>query len=209
MNYIYDILLNFNKDYYNFFEWKKNDNYINIKKIPLFLVGKDTFNSIKYNWVTVSKDFASLIKDKTFTYSRTNNSLTACLICNGKEVIGIVVDDNGLVTKRSSLLLDEEEEVLDEIADCSLFEIEIVKEKKVVYENINRMEKEKKNYLLKYINKEKCDINLKYLYYDYFEKDEDDISIIKNDLIYEIKNNWNSKFNNLYDLVKIFNRIKN
>ena len=34
MNFIYDIVLNFNKDYYDFFEWNKKDSVINIKKIP-------------------------------------------------------------------------------------------------------------------------------------------------------------------------------
>ena len=28
MNYIYDIVLNFNKEYYNFFEWNKRDNIV-------------------------------------------------------------------------------------------------------------------------------------------------------------------------------------
>ena len=43
MNFIYDIVLNFNKDYYDFFEWNKKDNIISIKKIPLFFVKNDIF----------------------------------------------------------------------------------------------------------------------------------------------------------------------
>ena len=43
MNYIYDIVLNFNKEYYNFFEWNKRDNIVNVKKIPLIFVYNDTF----------------------------------------------------------------------------------------------------------------------------------------------------------------------
>ena len=38
MNYIYDIVLNFNKEYYNFFEWNKRDNIVNVKKIPLYVM---------------------------------------------------------------------------------------------------------------------------------------------------------------------------
>ena len=64
MNFIYDIVLNFNKSYYDFFEWNKKDSIINIKKIPLFLVDNDTFFSIKYNKVTVSNNFINNIKDK-------------------------------------------------------------------------------------------------------------------------------------------------
>ena len=208
MNFIYDIVLNFNKDFYNFFEWNKNDNIINVKKIPIFLIDNDTFTSMKYDNVIVSKDFIDLIRDKTYTYTRSKLGIS-CLISNNKEVIAVLFNDNGNLIKRSSLMLDEEEEVLDEIENDSLYIIIIIKRRKVNIENVNRNIKEKKDFLIKYINEEKNDINLKYLYYDYFEKDENNIKIIKNDLIKEIKNNWNKKLNNFYDTVKIFKKIKN
>lgn len=208
MNFIYDIVLNFNKDFYNFFEWNKNDNIINVKKIPIFLIDNDTFTSMKYDNVIVSKDFIDLIRDKTYTYTRSKLGIS-CLVSNNKEVIAVLFNDNGNLIKRSSLMLDEEEEVLDEIENDSLYKISIIKRRKVNIENVNRNIKEKKDFLIKYINEEKNDINLKYLYYDYFEKDENNIKIIKNDLIKEIKNNWNKKLNNFYDTVKIFKKIKN
>lgn len=208
MNFIYDIVLNFNKDFYNFFEWNKNDNIINVKKIPIFLIDNDTFTSMKYDNVIVSKDFIDLIRDKTYTYTRSKLGIS-CLISNNKEVIAVLFNDNGNLIKRSSLMLDEEEEVLDEIENDSLYKINIIKRRKVNIENVNRNIKEKKDFLIKYINKETNDINLKYLYYDYFEKDENNIKTIKNDLIKEIKNNWNKKLNNFYDTVKIFKKIKN
>ena len=208
MNFIYDIVLNFNKDFYNFFEWNKNDNIINVKKIPIFLIDNDTFTSMKYDNVIVSKEFIDLIKDKTYTYTRSKLGIS-CLISNNKEVIAVLFNDNGNLIKRSSIMLDEEEEVLDEIENDSLYKINIIKRRKVNIENVNRNIKEKKDFLIKYINEEKNDINLKYLYYDYFEKDENNIKIIKNELIKEIKNNWNKKLNNFYDTVKIFKKIKN
>ena len=208
MNFIYDIVLNFNKDFYNFFEWNKNDNVINVKKIPIFLIDNDTFTSMKYDNVIVSKDFIDLIRDKTYTYTRSKLGIS-CLVSNNKEVIAVLFNDNGNLIKRSSLMLDEEEEVLDEIENDSLYKINIIKRRKVNIENVNRNIKEKKDFLIKYINEEKNDINLKYLYYDYFEKDENNIKTIKNDLIKEIKNNWNKKLNNFYDTVKIFKKIKN
>lgn len=209
MNFIYDIVLNFNKDYYNFFEWNKRDNIINIKKIPLFIVNNDIFKNMKYDIVTVSKSFVEIIKEKTYTYNRQKIG-PSCLVSNGKEVIGLLFNEKGDLIKRSSLLLDEEEEVLDEIYSDEIFDIGIVKIRKGTEDiNTNRMEKEKKEFLLKYINKENNDINLKYLYYDYFEKDEDDTSIIKNILRQEINNNWNKKFDNFYETVKIFSKIKN
>lgn len=208
MNFIYDIVLNFNKDFYNFFEWNKNDNVINVKKIPIFLIDNDTFTSMKYDNVIVSKDFIDLIRDKTYTYTRSKLGIS-CLVSNNKEVIAVLFNDNGNLIKRSSLMLDEEEEVLDEIENDSLYKISIIKRRKVNIENVNRNIKEKKDFLIKYINKETNDINLKYLYYDYFEKDENNIKTIKSDLIKEIKNNWNKRFDSFYNTVKIFSKIKN
>ena len=208
MNFIYDIVLNFNKEYYNFFEWNKKDNIINIKKIPLFMVSNSIFNNMKYDIVKVSNDFINMIKDKTYIYSK-KDSIISCLISNGKEVIGIMFDTEGNLIKRSSLLLDEEEEVLDEVYDENVFDIDIVSVKKRKISNINRMQKDKSNYLLRYIKKENNTLNLKYLYYDYFEEEEEDIVKIKDRLNYEITNNYNKKLSKLYDTVQIFNKIKN
>ena len=208
MNYIYDVVLNFNKDYYNFFEWYKSDNIINIKKIPFFLVDNNTYTSMKYNIIIVDQDFVRSIKDKTSTYTKLKVG-PSCLITNGKEAMGLLFNDNGNLIKRSSLLLDEEEEVLDEVNDNNKYNIGIIKNQKRRIFNINRLEKEKKDFLIRYISKENSLINLKYLYYDYFEKEEQDIDIIKKTLIREIKYNWNKKFQEFYNTVKMFNKISN
>lgn len=206
MNYIYDVVLNFNKDYYNFFEWYKSDNIINIKKIPFFLVDNNTYTSMKYNIIIVDQDFVRSIKDKTSTYTKLKVG-PSCLITNGKEAMGLLFNDKGNLIKRSSLLLDEEEEVLDEVNDNNKYNIGIIKNQKRRIFNINRLEKEKKDFLIRYISKENSLINLKYLYYDYFEKEEQDIDIIKKTLIKEIKYNWNKKFQEFYNTVKMFNKI--
>lgn len=209
MNFIYDIVLNFNKDYYDFFEWNKKDNIVNIKKIPLFIVNNDIFNSMKYDSVSVNTNFIDKIRDKTYTYNRQKIGNT-CLLSDGKQVIGLLFNDKGDLIKRSSLLLDEEEEVLDEIYSNEVTDIDIIRTKKCRRnDNVNRVQKEKREFLIRYINKEKNIVNLKYLYYDYFEKDEEDSNIIREGLINEIKNNWNKKIDNFYETVKIFNKIKN
>ena len=208
MNYIYDIVLNFNKEYFCFYEWNKKDNIVNIKKIPLFVVDNNTFNMMKYDKIVVSSSFIELIKDKTYTYSK-NKMGCSSLISNGKEVIGVLFDNNGNLIKRSSLLIDEEEEVLDEIVNDDIYNINIISIKKSKREDINRIEREKKLFLNKYIKRENNIVNLKYLYYDYFEKEEDDISLIKRKLLDNINGIWSDKLNSFYETVKIFNKINN
>lgn len=208
MNYIYDIVLNFNKNYYDFYEWKKSDSIVNIKKLPLFLVNNDIITMMKYDKVVVDSSFIELIKDKTYTYSKLKVG-NSCLLSNGKEVIGVLLDDKGNVIKRSSLLIDEEEEVLEEIEDREIHDIKIISHKKIKREEITRIERDKKSFLNRYIKNENNINNLKYLYYDYFEKECDDTCIIKGSLLNIIKNDWNKKLDYFYNTVKIFNKIKN
>ena len=51
MNYIYNIALNFQKNFVDFFEWNLNDNIIYINKIPIFKVSNYDFNNIKNMYV--------------------------------------------------------------------------------------------------------------------------------------------------------------
>ena len=208
MNYIYDIVLNFNRDYFYFYEWNKKDSIINIKKIPLLIVDNETFRMMKYDKVIVNTSFINLIKDKTYTYSKVK--LNNCsLLSNGKEVIGVLFDDKGNLVKRSSLLIDEEEEVLEEIDDDKVFKIDIISIKKVKQSDVNRVERDKKLFLTNYIKKENNATNLKYLYYDFFEKEEEDISVIKKEILKKVNDSWNDKLNSFYETVKIFNKINN
>ena len=208
MNYIYDVVLNFNKEFYEYFEWNKKDNIVNIKKIPVFNVSDDIFISMKYDYISIGADFIQDIKNKTYTYNRQKIG-NACLLSNRKQVIGVIFNDKGELIKRSSLLLDEEEEVLDEIINDKVTNITIIKSNKSkINYSISRLQREKSKFLIDYIKKENNYINLKYLYYDYFEVDEDNTDVIKKTLISEIKNNWNSKFDALYNTVKIFTKIK-
>ena len=68
MIYIYDIILNFNKDYYEFFQWKKSDKILNVKKIPAFKVSDSDLYNFKHNDVIVDKDFISKISDISTTF---------------------------------------------------------------------------------------------------------------------------------------------
>ena len=208
MNYIYDIVLNFNKNYFYFYEWNKKDNIINIKKIPLFVVDNKTFNIMKYDKVLVSSDFINLIRDKTYTYSK-NKLSNSSLLSNGMEVIGVLFDDKGNLIKRSSLLIDEEEEVLEEIDDDEVFKIDIISSKKSERKDVNRLESEKRLFLNKYIKREDNITNLKYLYYDYFEKEESDASVMKKEILDKVNGCWNDKLDSFYETVKIFDKINN
>lgn len=117
MNYAYDILLNFldGPRIYDFFEWKKQDKIKNINRIPVFLVNKKTFIDIVNNDVVIEKDFLNIIKNKTTIFSSEYNKYIkyAFIITNKEKCYGINLDDKGNIIGKSSLLLDEEDEILE------------------------------------------------------------------------------------------------
>ena len=59
MNYIYDIVLNFQKNYYNFFEWNRTDNIKNIYKISIYHI---TDNDL-INFLNKCKEFDGIINE--------------------------------------------------------------------------------------------------------------------------------------------------
>ena len=81
MNYIYDILLNFNDMLYDFYDWNVNDNILHIRKIPLIQISKKQLNDIKENEVEFDIEFLEKIKNKTEYFVGRNIKIlkNACL----------------------------------------------------------------------------------------------------------------------------------
>lgn len=202
MNYIYDIVLNFQKNYYNFFEWSKTDNIKNIYKISLYRVSNEDLLSLKYNKITVTNSFINKIKEDNLKHKK-----IITLVSNGKNTIGVLFDEEGNLLKRSSLLFEEETEANTLSRTLPLTKIEYIVNNLKIPSNNLRIEQEKKDILKKYLTKLNDESTLKYLYYEYFKKEEQEISKIKNILLKELDKEWNNKKSNLYKIISIL--IKN
>ena len=206
MNYIYDIVLNFNSNYYEFYEWNKNDNIINIRKIPTFKVDNQTYYDFKFNDITVNNDFLKLIEDETSIYLGNTNKYM-CIITNSKEAIGVMFNKNGLIIKKSSLIIDEENEVLELAYDIENTRIDyqvnrVCKKMRLV----SRSEGEKKkkiinnlNHLFKINNHEL----IRYIYYDAFLKEEKDVNKIYDELINVINKNETIYINRISSILEL------
>lgn len=215
MSYVYDIVLNFNNDYYEFYEWKSNDILYHIKKISLLLIDSKTYNDIYDNRILFNKDFLLSIYNKCEYYinRKTETIPYAFIITDSYRVMGIVLNDNGKVIKYSSLLLDDEEEILDLCDKLGIVKLDykIIK-KNTKNDFITRSEKN----IIKFIKKDllndynKKNINkLKYLYYEYFNKQSDDINVIYEELTRELDKTINNKHYELYNLIKLSYGRKN
>lgn len=196
MDYIYDIVLNFQSNYYDFFEWKQNDKIINIKKIPVYSINNENYLNLKYNDVIL--DIKNIPKQ-----------IKMFLVTNGIEVMGILIDNKGRVIKRSSLIFDEADEVLEEKDSIKPLSIKYKKNIKKNYKLNSRIEIEKIKFLENYfnnINKIEDEYLLKYIYYDIYNLEENNINKVYENL----KELINEDLNTIYNSVKKINiELKN
>lgn len=210
MNYIYDILLNLQKKPYDFFEWNESDEIIHVRKIPFFRISTEDLYNIKNNQVKFGLEFLKKISNRCEAF--TNKSIKVlkyvCLFSDSKEVIGVQLNDNGEKIKISKLLIDEELDVNEvcENIECSKINFMVEKlELPLIFKT--RRETKIYNYILKQFVDENYS-KLKYLYFECFDKNEDDFSKIVESLITELNNNWNNISKKIYDFLRLSSQRK-
>lgn len=209
MTYIYDVLLNFTDDerIIEFFEWDDKDYPEHIKRIPLLRVSTKTLDDFLNKKVKVNNDLLDKIKGETSLYKKSTNLDYATLFSDLNKVIALEFNESGEVISKSSLLLDEEEDLIEEAAD--------LREEPITYKILSknskdyfltRQEVKKKRYLLKEMDNlyEENNIEkLNFLYEELFKKDDlsfyDKYMRIKKDLT----ENYSKKHNKLYDIVRL------
>lgn len=176
MNYIYDIILNFQERIYDFYEWNKTDVITHIRKIPVFKISsKDLYNIENYN-VVLDDLFLEKILNKTEVFSgRTIKNIEyACILCDGLNVLAIKIDKKRYYF--SKLIIEEELEVTESLARVKEIEIEYqLKEPKNKFKFLTRKEVEMESYVKKELKKLETngeEEKLQYLYFECFGKKE-------------------------------------
>lgn len=198
MNYIYDIVLNFQKDYYQFFEWNRTDKIKNISKILVYHISNQDLINLTYNDIIIDNPLLNNLKEETKRYKK-----IMILVSNTKQAIGLLFNKNGTLLKRSSLLFEEETEVNNFAKELPITSINYKKNKLLPINIALRAEKEKKEPMIKYIHQTNDLTTLKYLYYEYFKEECEDIAKIKSHLLKILEDDWNSKKNNLYQIITL------
>lgn len=211
MKYIYDVILNFGDIYiYDFYEWSKEDNIEYYKKIPIIRVNDKTFNNIKINALINDLDIIDSIYNITEIYDnkRISKINYVSIFTNGKNAIGLTLNNKGEIIMISKMLLDEEEETCEIGLTLKEKNIDINNNNQLFINNIylTRSEYYKLSFLNIEINnlyKNKYIEKLQYLYYECFNIKDKDINNIYKRLINFINNEWSNKHNELYDLVRL------
>lgn len=175
MIYIYDILLNLRQidEGLEFYEWKEDDLIEHIKKVPLFKVSKSLIEDLFTNKLQLDITILPKIRNKAICYfnGETKQIPYLVLLSDGRKCFAIELDNKGNTLYKSSLLLDEEEEVLEMTEE--LVELPIGYKKTKIKNNkgqLTRFEKDNQKFLLRELEKikdNKEEIN--YLYEEYFD----------------------------------------
>ncbi len=208
MNYVYDILTNFNENLYEFYDWNLNDNITHIRKIPAFKVSEKEFLEMKNNIVEFSEEFKETIKNKTeFFQGRGIKILKyAFLITNGVDIIGILIDSK---LKYTSLQIDEELDILDGVRfkECSIHYTIQCKKEPTYLKTRKQIQKERQiKEQLSFLAKENNSSKIKYIYYECFNKKESKVQNMLNLLNNSLDDKTiYKKLNNFFELNKQIN----
>ena len=198
MNYIYDILLNFDFKYYDFYEWDKNT--IHIKKIPTIRISNKQMNDIYNNNVKIT---LTNLTNKTETFN--NRNIYAFIIYCDNFAMAIKLNKEGLVIGRSSLLFEDMENVLSsDKKDIVKLNIEIYS--KIEYNFLIKKDNEIKEFILKQIDsliKYNEYSKLLYIYYECFNKKEKDIGKIIKDVKKVINLDFMNYGNKIYKILNL------
>ncbi len=207
MYYYYDILLNFqdNENIYEFYEWEETDDIDFVKKIPLYKISTNNLQEIMKYQVCFEKELIAEIKNKTILKSSQKVLSNSLIVSDGKDALALELNDDGLVISRSKLLLGDE---------INLNEIMFtMKEKQLAYEkltkypkrdNIRQIAKIKKliNCEIDTLYESKNFSKLKYIYYEWFNKKNNDSEKIYLEMKKELKKSFDDNQKRIYDLIK-------
>ena len=204
MNYIYDILANFNSCFYDFYDWDDGDDIVHIKKLPILKVDSNFLNSVKYYDVFVDCSLLEKIHKKCDFFKGNKGKFSyVCALCDGCEAIIVRFDSKGRVIGRSSMLIDEGNEVIDMAEGIGVSNFNISINNKVCCDFFKtRHELSINNFILDSLSHMDFD-KLRFLYFDCFDEHEFDIDKIIYRITDEVKNNFDFISSKIYDFLKL------
>ena len=205
MNYVYDILQNFNQELYDFYDWDKNDNFTHLRKVPSFRVSKEVLVDLMFKKVKIKGNLLKLIKDKTQVFTKEGvDVIEYCFIVSDSvNALGVILDEDGVVYKRSKFLVSEELEINKCLKTSKIYNVEYnLLSSKTHYSNMTRNEEKVTNLILNELelimdSTDKID----YLYYEWFNTNKGKNKYKK--LVSSIKSSYTSNHEYMLELLNL------
>lgn len=205
MNYVYDILSNFNQELYDFYDWDKNDNFTHLRKVPSFRVSKEVLVDLMFKKVKIKGNLLKLIKDKTQVFTKEGvDVIEYCFIVSDSvNSLGVILDEDGVIYKKSKFLVSEELEINKCLKTSKIYNVEYnLLSSKTHYSNMTRNEEKVTNLILSELelimdSTDKID----YLYYEWFNTNKGKNKYKK--LVSSIKSSYTSKHEYILELLNL------
>lgn len=203
MKYAYDVVLNFNDDFYNFYEWNTNDTITYVKKIPIYKVTNGIINEIITNNISLDVSFIETIPISYIYKEMFIEKVYGLMIMTSTDSsIALNFDNNGKVLKISDIMLDDLEEITNLVNKMKYtnikYEVLSKKEDRLVIRNDVNMY----NFIYNKIDSINNKDEIKYIYYECFLKN--DCNNI-NDMKKNIKKYYTKDPEKLYKLLMLYN----
>lgn len=205
MIYVYDVLVNLNEELYDFYDWEDTDNFLHVRRVPIFKIEEKAFFDMTAKKVKINNEFLTNIKDKTQIFGGRNIEIikSACIFSDGKNAIMLEFNDKGEVKKKSKFLINEEIEIIDVTTSMKTSKIDYETTSNKI--NRNTMIRSEKKTLKKIIeeleNLKEDSKKIDYLYYEWFETEEGNNKYEK--LLKAIKNKFTNKHEELLELLNL------
>ena len=187
-----------------FYDWDEFDNIEYIKKIPIFQVTSKSFKEMyQYNG-KVTLEFLKELEDKTIL--KKDKLKYACIIADKNNAMALEFASDGNIIARSSLMLKDEISLLEYLYTIPISDIEFVKEQVLKINNdIRKCQKIKKFIMteLKRLEEENNIAKLKFLYLEWFNEKEDDLTKIKQRMTKRLAKGINEEEIHIYNIIKL------
>ncbi len=210
MVYVYDTLVNLNEELIDFYDWEESDDYVHIRRVPLYKVNSIDYMNFVTKKVRLDEEELSKLYDKAQIFSnRGIDSLKyAFVVTDGNGAVILEFNDKGFISRRSKFIVNEEMEIIDMAKSVREEKIKYnVVSKKINRSTMIRSEKKILNDILEELNSIKNDKEkIDYLYYEWFDSNDGDDKYFK--LVSDLKSKFTDKHMEFLELLNLLT-IKN
>ena len=204
MHYYYDLLVNLDEVAWEFYEWEKKDVILPIKKIPFLRINEKEFKEISAYEGKIEKNWLEPYIGKT--QIKKDKSKNLLLLSTTKNSLAIEINSTGQIISRSKLLIEDENNCNELASSLKETTIPFSSQQKIPLRSDFRQAIKEKNLIkieLKTLKETNNISKCSYLYYEWFNILEDDLSTMLENCLEELKKPYTLKIHKIASLIRL------
>lgn len=204
MHYYYDLLVNLDEVAWEFYEWEKKDVILPIKKIPFLRINEKEFKEISAYEGKIEKNWLEPYIGKT--QIKKDKSKNLLLLSTTKNSLVIEINSTGQIISRSKLLIEDENNCNELASSLKETTIPFSSQQKIPLRSDFRQAIKEKNLIkieLKTLKETKNTTKCSYLYYEWFNILEDNLSTMLENCLEELKKPYTLKIHKIASLIRL------